>query len=927
MDKKLIVDIDNIEIKSKKSKVKNSYDDMKKNIDLLPKVLKIFQRIHVETLKIDGNEFTVELNEEALYLDNKFINISSKVDFLANQVVFDMYSLYLKDVKLMVDGKIKVDYFNNKIDHFGKYYYHDLQGEVKLEMTEKEASFYLNSESFKSLKFLKKFFRLSKVAESWMYDNVKGDLKLNEFYGKVDLVKNQLIEDSLSGNATINNAKIKFHKDLKAIDTKKVDVFFEKDKLSFILDKPKYHNVNIAGSKVVINNLTSQKKGEVVVDIKAVSKLDKRVLEILKAFNINLPLVQKSGSTKASLTLKIPYMISKPMSTKGKFLVSKANIDINGFLFYSKKAAVILDGTIVKVKNAHFKHKKMIDANVNIDIDTKTLTASGDALINSFLIESKNGKIVHIKNKKTPLFLSFNDPVEIILDGINTDITISDLIYVNILNLRKIYKYSKLLKDISIKDGNLSLIIKDENNITFDGFVSGLDYPIAKNGKKITSLNIKGKIKDSRTTVSSKNKDIKIDIKNNNLFIDLKNLTLLINSEAQSESNISKLDVRGQNIKLQIDKKMYHLETASAKIRKNEVVFDGKILNLDLPIKKENKAVKRLNVEGSIKDGLILINTKDNTIKLKISYTNKMDISLDGYDIYVNSEDNRSDDELNNISIKAKNSNIFLNEKYKFLADTYEIRIRENSSFFHLNHKKSDITYKKSKDGKIDIFANEISDEFVNTIFDKKILNDGKLMLLANGISNDLKGKLLLTNVNIDDLAILNNLLLFVHSSPALINPFLAVPSVVGLASNKGFNLTGYKVIDGVAEFTYKKDKSILDINKLVTIGNGIDFEGNGSINLNDLTLDSKVKMIFFKDYTTLVGAIPVVNYVLLGKNKRVATKVNIFGPLNNPKLSTNLTKDAFSVPLNIAKRILTSPVKLFEFIKDNEKNKPKDKK
>ena len=47
---------------------------------------------------------------------------------------------------------------------------------------------------------------------------------------------------------------------------------------------------------------------------------------------------------------------------------------------------------------------------------------------------------------------------------------------------------------------------------------------------------------------------------------------------------------------------------------------------------------------------------------------------------------------------------------------------------------------------------------------------------------------------------------------------------------------------------------------------------------------------------------------------------VDVFGPLNNPKIKTNLTKDAFSVPLNIGKRILKSPIELFNFIKGNKK-------
>ena len=198
-------------------------------------------------------------------------------------------------------------------------------------------------------------------------------------------------------------------------------------------------------------------------------------------------------------------------------------------------------------------------------------------------------------------------------------------------------------------------------------------------------------------------------------------------------------------------------------------------------------------------------------------------------------------------------------------------------------------------------------------------------MLLAKGTADDLKGKLILEDTKVEDLALLNNLLLFIHSSPALINPFLIIPSVVGLASKKGFNLTGYQIVDGIMEFKYNKSKNILDINKFVTLGNGIDFDGKGSIDLNRNEIKSKIKLIFFKNYSNLVGLIPVVNYVLLGKNKRVETEVDIFGPLNNPKISTNLTSDAFSVPLNIAKRILTSPIEFIKFLEENE-NSEKDK-
>ena len=141
------------------------------------------------------------------------------------------------------------------------------------------------------------------------------------------------------------------------------------------------------------------------------------------------------------------------------------------------------------------------------------------------------------------------------------------------------------------------------------------------------------------------------------------------------------------------------------------------------------------------------------------------------------------------------------------------------------------------------------------------------------------------------------------------------------MATTSGFNLTAYKIVNGAIEFTYSKEKDLIDIKKLITVGNGIDFDGNGKIDLNNMTINSDIKLIFLKDYSKIVGIIPVVNYVLLGNNNRVETQVNLFGDLDNPKISTNLTKDAFSIPMNIAKRILSSPSMLLNFItgKDSE--------
>lgn len=921
MDKKLILTIDNIEYKSEKTTTSSSFEELKNSIELLPKVLNFFQKIKINKLKINDNEFEIILDDEILYLDNKYINIASKIDTISNQVVFELYSLYLKDLNFLFDGKVKIDYFNEKIDYYGNFYYENLQSNINVEMTKKIAKFYLVSEPFKSLKFLKNFLHLPNIAESWMYDNVKGDIKIEELYAEYDLINNHIIENSIQGKAQIKDAKIRFHKDVDAVNTKSLDIFFKDNRLHFNLMEPMFKDKKLDGSFVLINNLTSEKNGQVDVFLKTNSKLDKDILDILKAYNITLPIIQKNGNTQASLLMKFPYDTTKNMSTYGEFFLNDAKVAINNFEFESKNAEVILDDSIIKIKNSDFKYKDMINATLNLNLDIKTLKSYGDANIKSFLIKEENKEsLVEIKDKNTAIDLNFNNEVSILLKDLGTNIKISDLIYVNIDDLSKIYPYSKLLKDNSIKEGNIALQIKDEKNINFEAFIKGLNLPLQKNDTNIDSLEINGKIEDGKTKISSKDEDIKIEI-DDKLNIYLKNLDVILENNRIETTNLKQeVIISLFNSKLKMDTDIYYLENAKIFIKNSGIDFEADVKDLNLPIKKNNNKIEKLSLVGTLKNHITSIETKNKDLILQLT-EDSVFLYAEDYALHYSSTDSKKIENIKykKIDIKGKNLIIFYDEVNKLLADEFVLRIRNDSKFVSLDYKQTSVTFRESKDKKIDIFSNNVSDEFINALIGKHIFDGGNLMFYASGYMNDLNGKLIIENSNVEGVTILNNLLLFIQTSPALINPLLAIPAVVGLATNSGFNLLAYNIVDGTIEFNYNKDKELLDIKKLITIGNGIDFDGRGTVDLKNNIIDSNIKLIFFKDYSKLVGMVPVINYVLLGDNNRVETEVNLNGSLSDPDISTNLTKDTISVPMNIGKRILSFPSILFDFIRGKD--------
>ena len=61
MDKKLILDIENIEFTKKKSKTNSTLEDLRKNLSMLLTVLKMYESINIKRLTIADNEFKIIL--------------------------------------------------------------------------------------------------------------------------------------------------------------------------------------------------------------------------------------------------------------------------------------------------------------------------------------------------------------------------------------------------------------------------------------------------------------------------------------------------------------------------------------------------------------------------------------------------------------------------------------------------------------------------------------------------------------------------------------------------------------------------------------------------------------------------------------------------------------------------------------------------
>ncbi|QKF82245.1 AsmA-like C-terminal domain-containing protein [Halarcobacter ebronensis] len=926
LDKKLILKTEKIVTNFKSSSEDNSLKGLYQKLSNLNILLKLFKEIDIKELKVNDSSISIHLDNSFLYLDNKFINIASDLKVEDHLIKMDIYSIYLKKEDLAFFGNIKVD-LNEKVASFlGKYDYRDIKGEINAKFSKKYLDFYIDTaNSIKSIGFLKEYFRLDSVAEEWMYDNVEGDIKLNYLYGKVDLKNYEPIINSIKGQAVIKNAKIRFNKAAKTVDTPTLTIDYENDKLSFNLENPIYNTSKIYGSNVYITDLTSMQKGTVFVDLKSDSILNSDVLEILKAYEINLPLIQTSGTLDSKLLLTIPYLASKEMHVDGEFKAINADFKLGNFDFFASTADVSLKDNDVYINNSYIKHKEMLSGNLKLKIDTKKEVAQGEIKIDELNIKSDNKEILFIKDKLSKIDIDFSDKTKIKLDDFKSDIEVKDdYLQIVVNDLNSLYDYSTLLKEIGLSKGDLTVDIYDENKIDFKVNAIGLNLPFKKENKKIENLTATGVLRNEAILIKTNDDSISIVLESNKTpIIKLKKVDLILSEGTGFESKeypTVNIELRGS--KIELDKEhIFNALWANLYLNKKVVEFEGEGLDLDLPISKNGKIVTNLQIRGVYKDNLVELKSKDKGLSLKYDIPKeRIDLKLKAYDIVYNTNDEEKENIKTSYYVKGENSNIIINEKHIAKATNYSFVFEKKHTRIDLNNGATSFFYEKDRNDNITLSATNMTDNFLNPLIGKNLIKGGYVNVLAKGKDTYISGNAYFNETKIVDLAILNNLIILVNTSPAIINPFLAIPSVVGMATNGGFNLNGYRITEGKVEFSYSFVDKFLNMNKLNTEGNGIDFDGYTTIDFKTSAVDAKLKMIFFKDYSKLVNYIPVINYILLGDEKRVDTEVTIYGTLEEPKYKTNFIEEGVSAPVNFLKRVFTTPFDLIKSIGSSNK-------
>ncbi|EAL5890850.1 DUF3971 domain-containing protein, partial [Campylobacter jejuni] len=302
--------------------------------------------------------------------------------------------------------------------------------------------------------------------------------------------------------------------------------------------------------------------------------------------------------------------------------------------------------------------------------------------------------------------------------------------------------------------------------------------------------------------------------------------------------------------------------------------------------------------------GIMEIHTQSDTASAKISSDNK-EIHLKNLSYIYKKDSNSSNSTFDistntqNISFGGANVALILPDSNKTLAfDRVEADLKGNALDLKgsRGNAKFDLYYSSND---LNLNVSNIDDNYLNEFLQKQAVQDGVFNLSIKGSGLEyFDGQIDFKNTYVKDLRGINQLISFIDTVPSLL-----------MFKSPTFNQKGLSLHDGKIIFNRKKD--LLSVSAINLNGDSVDIYGLGSANLRLNTVDFSLELKTLKSASEAISKVPILNYVILGKNQEISTNLKIDGSIDDPKFHTEILTDALKTPFNLIKNIIQLPANL----------------
>ncbi|MDC0933485.1 AsmA-like C-terminal domain-containing protein, partial [Arcobacteraceae bacterium] len=732
------------------------------------------------------------------------------------------------------------------------------------------------------------------------------DLK---FTGLIQIDPSKINLDA-SSDLIVKNLILTFDKKLKNIKADTVFVNYHNNTFNLSFIKPSYEDVLLERSKVSY----SIEKNVLKLYLKTQSLFNNTIKNILSYYGVDIDTIQYDGTNDISTNIFIPFdkgdiyvdadigILNSNLEDFGhKYKVNKSVLTYKDNIITGKTDLNHIKYKDIEINNSFFTYKIDITNNLKLDLTSDTVHFTKDTYnfhTQNTSLQFENDKIIvssdiFDNNKKTHIKLNNT-----------TDLTTKKL------------------------SGSFNLQYDDTyNNISFSGkkilykgsYNEDLNVSIQSNDIKIIQP-YPSTIKELSVKVQKDEIISRFTLKDeeNTHTLNIANTTNLIDKISYGNIGIERLIFKDfVNIK---DKNIPYQAFFEDSIIFNSAIFgftyyksaDSK--REKIIISNPNKFLKPLHFLSVDKksNGFIEIESEN----LKNPFIKIEDLNINLNTTYFESKENNTTEDIvlpkfPKIDLQYRNSHVKYDE-YTLSFDTLNIKTDNNTTSLDILKEKSIIKINTEGD-RIMFNASNLTDKYIDNFLNKELLEGGYVDINIYGDTiNKLSGDINFYDTTVKNVTLINSLTTFVNTTPAIINPLLALPTLFRLAET-GFDTNGYYMKHGDGSFRYNLAKKELDIYDLYTNGKMSNFIVNSHTNLSTKKIDANVDISFLKDFTTALNHIPLVGYIIMGDDGEFHTSVDITGTTDDPELETHTVKEATNGFTGIIKRILTLPLKPFQ--------------
>ena len=861
------------------------------------------EKIEIQNLKVP------EIFQGDILYQNQKLEIKYQQNILKTKIFSDKEKLYLKIEKLYISkeqinltAEIIFNSENNETLISSNISLKNLINLSVFGIVEnfKNIQVFATSEKIKTLKPIFDILKLSKPAYIWGIDRAKFEyIKLDRVSTHFPISNPNLALANLKVDGRIRKLKYIFEPKLNPIFSETVKIQIIDKNLNLNLEKLKFGK-NHLKNQIFMKNLFS--KPHLFVEVHSKIGLDRNLLKTIKHYTEleKLP-VSISNKLGTDFYFDMKLYDDLPMKFITNLNIKKANpksktlANING-----GKIKFRFPENILKTENILFSYQDLANGKISGVFNIPKSEINFNAIIKKVRIDENSS----MKSRDLKLHLFGN-----LHHIIKADISKSDWKFANIETQLSKFHINFDLKNIEIQ--NLKTKIDEYNLSTKIDAKYNLDRKSANINLGIRNL------KFSELNISNEEFRVFVDLKKD---IKVKIPKLLTNIYIAESKTLDFGDIGLFNKYLPITKKYpkvsgnLHLEIAK------DIKLDGSIFVKQRIIKDKNIFVEYFNFNGKISDEKMQFSVND---KIFIDKSKSINVLIQDYDFNLTGIndfiDMNSSDEVNKTQEKDETPlniepeiNIYLKDNAVFLTDSGNIfdtksvfvTVLKNKAYIKTDVKGRGRIQIESQDKRYILKAVNLDEKFITNISNFDGISGGDYNLYVKGDNANLTGIAQFQKVKINNLDMVNNVLAFINTVPALLT-----------FSRPGFNHNGLRILAGYILFEKLNDKIYFRDIKIK--GESVDFSGKGYIDLENQKINMRIEISAIKYVDKFIGNIPIANYLILGDDESIATRILIRGDLTDPKISSELHKDILYTPVELTKRVFNLPVKILELFKE----------